>query len=106
MKTTKSLCMPTSEWISERTSQIQNPGRLISKILSGLSGKRQLISMGRLRSLFPAETPLSTVQRLSARHKFSSARVGVRSDRVGFIPLSRSDRQISVSESSETDPGI
>src|SRR5579859_3824179 len=33
-------------------------------------------------------------------------RVGVRSDRVGFIPLSRSDRQISVSESSETDPRI
>jgi hypothetical protein len=38
-----------------------------------VSGKRRLISMGRLRSLFPAETPLSPVQRLSARRKSSSA---------------------------------
>ena len=37
---------------------------------------------------------------------FLQSRVGVRSDRVGFIPLSRSNRQISVSESSETNPGI
>jgi len=71
MKMLKSLYMPISGWISDRTKQ--PPESRPTYIQDIITGKRRLLSMGRPKPRSPSPPPLTPVQRLSTRRKYSSA---------------------------------